>query len=720
MKKVMVIILLLMMHAALLPANTEIDSLENAIRTWKGIPRNEARLQLAYILRRSDFERSASEAKAALASARELGDRDQEATAYYYLGLAYHYDYQTDSALYFLQCSEKIYRSEENHEDLAKVLSMIGTNYLSTTGDQEQAIRYYNEALHEARKSNDHETMAIVYSQLSNIFRMNGSYQQAIEFIYKAREHYEIIDFAEGIAWINYSIGRIYNTMGLYEEAVDLFHQGLEIYQQLPQTVSARTGVAICMDELGLAYLELGNIEKAREYNRAAIEKYRTIRKSGFGISNSLKYLARIEYTEGNYEEALRQLDKSRRIKVRMNDKLGMPGIYLLYGKTMLKMEQFQSAIDSLHVGLKYAVNNNQKTLIMHINAELSGLHSKMGDYEKAFDYQSRQLGIMDSIYESRATRGMTQLESMYALQAKEEVIHKLEQENTIQNLKLSRERIVRTLLMLILLLVVLFALIILRLYINNRNINAELKEQRKKLQELNATKDKFFSIIAHDLKSPFNSIIGFSSLLERYSQSGDVDKMKEFSGHIKDVSTQTFKLLENLLEWSRSQTGRIKFLPKELDIAVSIQNAMDLVSPVASRKNIRFESDVASVKVQADENMLHTVFQNLLSNAVKYSHKGSTVRIEMSEFPEEIEIGIHDHGIGMDTDTAERIFSIGENVSRPGTEKEQGTGLGLIICKEFIEKHGGSIRVQSESGRGSIFTITLPKVKSDPESREA
>jgi signal transduction histidine kinase len=691
-------------------ADASKDSLINAISTRRGLPRIDARLQYVYELRRSDPEIAEREAVIALEEAQSLKNRDREARTFYYLGMICHYDGRSDSAVIFLQNAESLYREAGDHENLSKVLSLLGTAYLSTTGNQEQAIIYYNESLNEARKVSDHNTMAIVYSQLSNIFRMNGSYQQSIEFIYKAREHYEMVGFTEGIAWINYSIGRIYNTMGLYDEAEKLFLQGLEMYRSLPENYNSLTGKAICMDELGIAYLELGNIQKAREYNAGAAGIYRTQRGGGFGISNSLKYLARIEFVEGNVDESLRQLGKSLRIKKRINDRLGLPGVYLLYGEILSSRGQDTAAIDSLLIGLYHADNNNQKTLMIHLNRQLARIFEAREQFDKAFQYQYQQLAIMDSIYESRATRGMTQLESLYKQQAQEEVIRELEHESVIKDLKLSRELAVQHLLMIILLLVLIFAFFILRLYLVNRKINSALEDQRKKLQELNATKDKFFSIIAHDLKSPFNSIIGFSTLMERYGKAEDFEKMKEFSRHIKSVSTQTFKLLENLLDWARSQTGQIHFNPRELDIEASIQNALDLLSPLAQRKQIGILTEAAPIKLRADENMLHTILQNLISNAIKYSRHGSTIIVAARDLGKNIMIAVRDEGIGMGPDLAEHIFEIGESGSRPGTDKEEGTGLGLIICREFVEKHGGNIRVESEPGKGSNFIVVLPK----------
>jgi signal transduction histidine kinase len=702
-------LLLILVGVSLLFGQSRKDSLEQAVLSYRGIPRIDAHLKLAFDHRRSDFEVSRKHALIAAEEARELKERNREAQALYYLGLTYHYNALTDSALHFLYRSRDLYIEEDNTEQLGKVFSMIGTCYLSTTGDQEQTVVYYNEALHYSRRSSDHMTMAIIYSQLSNIFRMNGAYEQSMEFIYNSKEQYEKAGYAEGIAWVNFSIGRLYITISLYEEAEQALLRGLEIYRTQPQDIPNRTGAALCLDELALVYVEFGELEKARQHNTQALEVYREL-KNAFGISNALKHKARIEYVSGDRNEAIVQLGKSLRIKKRVNDVLGLPAIYSLFGQILSDQGKYSDAIDSLYIGLDYALNNDQKTRIVDLNMQLSKVFYKMGDFEKAYDHQLRQIEVMDVIYGSKATRGMTQLESLYELQTKQKRIESLQQDNLIKELELRRQKITRNLLLIILLLVVIFALLIMKLLLENQRARKELEKSREKLQELNATKDKFFSIIAHDLKSPFNTIIGFSTLMERYSREKDFQKIGDFSGHIREVSIQTFNLLENLLDWSRAQTGKINFSPKPIDIRVSIQNAVDLLYPQATHKEIRIEVETASHTVHADENMIHTVLQNLISNAIKYSHPGGLIRIKAEENKTMLAISIHDEGVGMDEETRANLFRLDENTSRTGTDGEKGTGLGLILCNEFVRKHGGDITVSSKPGEGSCFTVRIPK----------
>ncbi len=239
------------------------------------------------------------------------------------------------------------------------------------------------------------------------------------------------------------------------------------------------------------------------------------------------------------------------------------------------------------------------------------------------------------------------------------------------------------------------------------------LKKSEKKLKELNATKDKFFSIVAHDLKNPFNTLIGFSELLMKNAGIIDEEKKHHFYRLIYNASKQGYNLLANLLEWSRSQTGRIKLSPLRIQLKSIIDENLELMTSTAEKKEIEIITKVDSgLYVFADLNMLTTVVRNLLSNALKFTSKGGKVNINCIEYEDKIETSIRDTGIGLSSKEQNRLFKIDENFSKAGTNNEHGTGLGLILCKEFIEKNQGKIWVKSQVNKGSDFRFVLPKSK--------
>jgi signal transduction histidine kinase len=247
---------------------------------------------------------------------------------------------------------------------------------------------------------------------------------------------------------------------------------------------------------------------------------------------------------------------------------------------------------------------------------------------------------------------------------------------------------------------------------IKDRKLTEEsLLKSEARLHELNATKDKFFSIIAHDLKNPFNSIIGFSDLLLEKVQEKDYDGIEEFAGQIRNSSQLAMDLLTNLLEWSRAQTGKIEFTPESVEIGSLIDEVTQLLNDTAKQKSITIsDKNRHNASVIADKNMITSILRNLVSNAIKFTHPGGQIVISTEQMPNECLVTVSDNGVGIKQETIEKLFRIDQNSSTMGTQNEKGTGLGLLLCKEFIEKHSGKIWVESDPGKGSKFHFTIPK----------
>jgi len=242
------------------------------------------------------------------------------------------------------------------------------------------------------------------------------------------------------------------------------------------------------------------------------------------------------------------------------------------------------------------------------------------------------------------------------------------------------------------------------------KRANEKLKQSNAALKQANAAKDKFFSIISHDLGNLFNVLIGFSSILTKQTDMLSVEKKENFIKTILQSSQKGYSLLKNLLEWSRAQTGRITSKPTKLTLKTLVADNLELSSSNAKAKNITLVSSISdTTTVFADKNMLDTVIRNLVSNAIKFTPVNGKVEILSEEKDSEVEISISDTGIGISPQDIEKLFRVDISHTTIGTGEEKGTGLGLILCKEFVEKNGGRIWVESELGKGSQFYIRLP-----------
>ncbi|MCK5103201.1 MAG: hybrid sensor histidine kinase/response regulator [Cyclobacteriaceae bacterium] len=240
-----------------------------------------------------------------------------------------------------------------------------------------------------------------------------------------------------------------------------------------------------------------------------------------------------------------------------------------------------------------------------------------------------------------------------------------------------------------------------------------ELQQQKRNLKELNATKDKFFSIIAHDLKNPFSSLLGISKMLTQDLRNMTMKELQESSDVMYSSAQNLYKLLENLLDWSRLQSGLFEIKPQSFNVRELVTHGIVLFSTSAEQKRISIKNNINKLhEVYADPEMIDTVIRNLISNSIKFTKPGGLITIASAKKNGSIEIIVKDNGVGISTNIKKNLFKIDSKVSMPGTENEPGSGLGLMLCKDLVKINKGKISVKSKHGKGSEFIITLPKFK--------
>ncbi|MFW6289791.1 MAG: PAS domain-containing sensor histidine kinase [Mariniphaga sp.] len=249
-----------------------------------------------------------------------------------------------------------------------------------------------------------------------------------------------------------------------------------------------------------------------------------------------------------------------------------------------------------------------------------------------------------------------------------------------------------------------------------HKQAEQNLKESEASLKELNATKDKLFSVIGHDLQGPLSNIIGFSELIDKGYNQYSEEEIRNYNKIIYQLSQSVSELLENLLTWSRSQRNRINIFSQQISMQLIIDKCHNLLIHNITHKQITFVNNIPpDTSVFADEEMITIVMRNLMSNAIKFTHRGGSISIFATPSAETITIGIRDTGIGIPSEKIDHIFKASSNHANTGTEGETGTGLGLIICKDFIEKNGGEIWAESCPGKGSVFYFSLPVAVKEP-----
>ncbi len=334
-----------------------------------------------------------------------------------------------------------------------------------------------------------------------------------------------------------------------------------------------------------------------------------------------------------------------------------------------------------------------------------------MNDYHNAYLYSLKQIGIRDSLKTVKQKQELVESDKKYEINQKEA------ENELLRNEKIRNEAVIRyqrTIGILIAIALISLIILLLYLYKSNRKIKVlanELRSAIKELESMNVNKDKLFSLISHDLIGPMGTSKSLIELFENQDLSKkDPEKIRLIISSIGKEVKKTYSLLENLLNWSRLQFGKIKYFPEDLNLHKRVQENVILYQKLAKDKHITIKNSVPdSCFVFADKNLLDIIIRNLLSNAIKFTEQGKLIKITSEKENSFVRICIEDQGVGMDKPTLENLFKDDTYHSERGTEGERGSGLGLIMVKEFVKYHKGNLEIKSEPGKGSRFIFRLP-----------
>jgi signal transduction histidine kinase len=307
------------------------------------------------------------------------------------------------------------------------------------------------------------------------------------------------------------------------------------------------------------------------------------------------------------------------------------------------------------------------------------------------------------------------QIQAKYKLGQNNRELEELKQKNMTQEDLIDSAQSTQIYLVIITGLVVLLMGVTFYLLYKEKKLANELKNKTRELSEMNASKDKFFSIIAHDLKNPFNVLVSYTSILKTDLNMFTQEQLQQIISDLNKASENGFNLLQNLLLWTRSQTNRIHILKTNFILKMIFTEVKELADLNMLDKDQRMTMDIdPNLMVYADKDMISAVLRNLVFNAIKFSEKGSEIYLRANRAGSEVRVDVIDSGVGIPDENIKRLFTIDKSATTQGTEGEMGTGLGLVLCKEFIEKNDGKIWVESKVGKGSVFSFIIPAGKDE------
>lgn len=587
---------------------------------------------------------------------------------------------------------------------------MVGDNigvFYHSFGALDSAEYYYLRAL-EAGKANEQvKHYSKLNTDLANNYASKSDYVRAIQHLMEAKR----LNFAKGDTFnqiINcIALGNIYYGMKDFDRAIASYREGEEINR----TYGREDFRIRLLQNIGLLFVEIKlNPDSARFYiNKSMAAAKENQEEDSYLVS--LINLGNLEIKLNNYDQALAfyllaykspELENKRFERTAVLVNLGL--VYQYLGE-LTKAEQFARE------GLALAKQGGYLTFEKNGNDVLAQIAFLRKDYQTAYQYRMRVDTLGDSIWSETVKNSVA--EATFQLQLHQADMEKslLLTENAINAQTILNQRFLVAAVVVVLLLVVMLMLIAVRSNRRQKELNRVLDKKNTELEELNVTKDKFISIIAHDLRSPFNALLGYLTELDENYQDYDEKTKREIIHRLKKSSYGTFNLLVNLLEWTQSQQGKMKSDSRQFQFSEIAGEVLDVLSTRHLSKNQTMATDYdTTLQVNTDPQILKSILINLINNAIKFTPTGGTITLTANKMDVKLVITVKDTGIGIPAAEIGNLFRLDSRFNRKGTENEPGTGLGLVMVQEYVTILGGTIHVASQEGVGSSFTVTLPE----------
>jgi signal transduction histidine kinase len=629
-------------------------------------------------------------------------------------------NFQIDSLINVLEGA-----SDEKKIDIYKTLCW-DNRYSSPS----KAFEFGQKALEIAIRTENKIEEASLYNYMGIIKRNQYDYPEALNYFYQALNLSEEIDSKVEIGYALNNIGDIHNRKNEDSLAFSYFKKACKNFT----IIKNDKGLAYCFTQISKLFEKNEEYDSALNYNYEALKIKKSINDME-GVANSYRNIGNIHLENDSFELARKLFLMALEIDSTLNNPASMINDYYLLGKLSNRLKLFKDAVKYLDLAKEEVDNVETKLIFKDTYRELSFAYKEMRDFKKAYENYVVFKELDDELRNEEKFKSQIQLSMQFEFDKEQE------QKEIIANAIKRRQTIIRYLLISIILVVLIILSIIYKAYQlihqSNRKLSAQneiIIKQRNKLEEANNqliisesvikksndTKDKFFSIIAHDLKAPFTSIIGYSNLLNNKYEEYDDERRKEFIKNVNTAAKNTFNLLQNLLEWARSQLDVMELKPVKQNINDLVNENIILLQNSANEKSISVSIDnEPNAVVNIDVNMINTVIRNLFSNAIKFTYPEGKIKILTRIRDKKVYVSVEDNGVGIKDKDIEKLFRIDRHFRSDGTKNEKGTGLGLILTKEFIDKNGGELFVKSKEGEGSTFSFSLPLYGVDEDVEE-
>jgi signal transduction histidine kinase len=638
----------------------------------------------------------------------------------YRLGKLYHDQGDTQKALEYY---ERVTALLEKHPDVlesfreATVFYDVAINY-SYLSKYTQALKYFTRSEQIAREEQTDSLLSLTLRQIGNVYHYLNDLSNSSDYYYKALRIAQENNLPELEASAMNNIASNMVDLNQAQEGEEMYRRSLEIARKH----GLANLVAVVSNNLGVNASENEKYDKALDYYHIALS-YAVKNDDIMGRALYYNNIASVYLHREDYGQARKYLQRSLRDNNRLGNKEGLVNNYYNFAELLIEQKEFDSArvfvekVDEITRELGNAASRSEYFNLLH------NYYSETEDYKKALQYHKKYTALHDSITEAQTGEKISNLNSVYQERQRQQEMSELRE----------KQSELRFYLHLTIFLSALFIIAVVYAYIvqrraavriraqNNRfkqnqkelaNKNHELRLSKKKIEEINRDRNQLFSIISHDLRSPFNSLLGFSEMLaEEVREGADPESVKMMTENIHTSSMHLFELIQNLLEWANKERGKIEFRPEQVIVHKVATENIELAKQSANHKQVQIVNKIDKhIMVEADVNMINTIFRNLIFNAIKFTPRHGKVELSAGETSEKVVIHVQDNGTGMSEDDRQMILFGEDTFTRKGTQNEKGAGLGLVLTKDFIKRHSGSLDISTKLGEGTTFHVTIPK----------
>ncbi len=600
------------------------------------------------------------------------------------------------------KCNADSSRYLKREKALAYNLLGVIIDYKS---DYDSALFFYFKSLELFNKLNDKMGIMNRYNNIGVVYKHLGNYSLSLRYLMEGIKNAPDIRSTDRLMQ---NLGEVYLAMNEFAKAKGVLRQALKLYNY-DKDEPDNTGEALVNAMLGNLYSSTGKSDSAIYYLSHALRINETAKHS-FGMAeNHLDFAVHYKNNK-RWDLVVKEAGVATRLHKEAGEKYGMAKSNLVLAEAYLKTGEVEKSLSCSTLGLELSKEIKAKELQRGYLELLANLYAKKNNYSQAYYFSNELNALKDSINNEEKIKQVANMEALYENDKKEKELALVRAQKLTTDAQLSEEETKATLLIVGLGLVTLLLIMGAFAYRALKRNRKMLETKNEELRRLNQTKDRFFAIVGHDLRGPITSFSGINDLLNWYISKNDLEKIKVFGGKITQSVRQLDTLLNNLLNWAMSQTDAVPYRPEPLQLKQLIMECYGYFQHSLEVKQITLTDDTADdLFVFADKNALSSVLRNLLSNATKFTPSNGSIKISARLVENFVWVDIADSGVGLPEEKIKTIFSLSENKTTSGTAGEKGTGLGLLLCADYVALNKGTIKVESKVGEGTVFSFSIP-----------